>query len=90
MNHKEHPMAERVMELTERNMTSTMIARLERMQQKTVRLIKLAHQDPGAYAEWQMMEQKRFAEERKEAMNHKEWGMTEAESESCRLAKLWK
>ena len=90
MNHKEHPMASRVMELTERNMTSTMIARLERMQQKTVRLIKLAHQDPAAYAEWQMMEQKRFAEERKEAMNHKEWGMTEAESESCRLAKLWK
>lgn len=90
MNHNEHPVAPRVMELTERGMTSAMIAKLERLNIRTVRLIKLAHQNPAKYSEWRMMEEKRHKEEKKELAGSTKWGMTPEESESCRLAKFWK
>ena len=90
INHKEHKFAESVMTMSNRGMTSELISRLYKLDKRLVRLIKLAHQDPKAYSEWQMMEQKRLDEEAKDKSNYKDHGMTPLEHESCKLAKLWK
>lgn len=90
MTHREHPQAKRVMELSRRGVSTAMIAKLLKLQIKTVRLIKMAFNKPRDYAEWQALDIKRRKDERKEQDAPSNFGMMPEEKETCRLAKLWK
>jgi len=63
---KVHPKARQVHDLSQRGFTATLTAKITGLTKQEVRFIKMAMYRPKLYMEWQIMEQKRKAQEAKE------------------------